>query len=98
MQLVLRLLLKRSFKKLSLWELLKEIKVLGTGCKKCKQLEERVKEVLEETSIEANIEKVEDIQEIIKYGVMSTPALVIDGKVVSSGKVLSVKELKKILV
>lgn len=74
------------------------IKVLGSGCKNCVIVENRVKEAVKEAGIEASVEKVEDISEIMKYGVMSTPAVVIDEKVVSTGKVLSVKELLKMLV
>ena len=69
------------------------IKVLGTGCKKCKELEANVNEAIKQLGTEATVEKVEDIPGIMKYGVMSTPALVIDEKVVSAGKLLSVKEL-----
>ena len=74
-----------------------EIKILGTGCSKCKKLEEITREVAEELKLDANIEKVEDIQKIMEYGVMSTPALVIDGKVALSGKLPKAKELEKIL-
>lgn len=73
------------------------IKVLGTGCKKCVTVENRVKEVIAEANINATVEKVEDIAEIMKYGVMSTPALVIDEKVVSTGKVLTEKEILNFL-
>lgn len=73
------------------------IKVLGTGCKKCKELEENVKTVTKELNIDATIEKVEDISDIIEYGVMKTPALVIDEDIASTGKVLSVEELKQLL-
>lgn len=69
------------------------IKVLGTGCKKCKELEANVNEAIKQLGTEATVEKVEDIPGIMKYGVMSTPALVIDEKVVSAGKLLTVKEL-----
>ncbi|NQU86884.1 MAG: thioredoxin family protein, partial [Mariniphaga sp.] len=61
-----------------------EIKVLGTGCPKCKALEKAIYNSLSELDIEANISKVEDIMQIMQYGVMHTPALVIDGKVVLS--------------
>ncbi|HAQ07403.1 MAG TPA: redox-active disulfide protein 2 [Bacillus bacterium] len=74
------------------------IKVLGTGCKKCKELEKNTIAALNELNIEAKVEKVEEIKEIMKYKVMSTPALVIDERVVSTGKLLTVNELKKILV
>ena len=74
-----------------------EIKVLGTGCPKCKALKEAVEEVVNETGIDATIIKVEDINDIMQYGVMVTPALVVDGKVVASGKVPKKDELKKLL-
>ncbi|WP_017755296.1 thioredoxin family protein [Calidifontibacillus oryziterrae] len=71
------------------------IKVLGTGCKKCKELEVNVQEAVEQLGINAQVKKVEDIPTIMKYGVMSTPALVIDEKVVSTGKLLTVGEVKE---
>ena len=74
-----------------------EIKVLGTGCTKCKKLYELVCKALEENNIEANVEKEEDIAKIMSYGVMSTPALIIDGKIVLSGKLPSAKDLSKLL-
>ena len=74
-----------------------EIKILGTGCPKCKTLEKRTREMVAETGIEANISKVEDIMQIMNYGVVSTPALVIDEKVVIKGYVPSAKEIKKLL-
>jgi small redox-active disulfide protein 2 len=73
------------------------IKVLGTGCKKCDTLMANVKEALEQTGQEATVEKVEDIQAIIGYGVMSTPALVIDDQVVAKGKVVKTKDIVKML-
>ncbi|MCM3574656.1 thioredoxin family protein [Mesobacillus subterraneus] len=73
------------------------IKVLGTGCKKCQELEKNTRMAVEELQVDAVVEKVEDIKEIMKYKVMSTPALVIDEKVVSTGKLLAVKELKGML-
>lgn len=73
------------------------IKVLGTGCKKCKTLEENARTAVQNKGIEATIEKIEDVQAIIGYGVMSTPALVIDEKVVSKGKVLKAKDIEKLL-
>jgi len=73
------------------------IKVLGTGCKKCQELEKNTRMAVEELQVGAVVEKVEDIKEIMKYKVMSTPALVIDEKVVSTGKLLTVKELKSML-
>ena len=72
-----------------------EIKILGMGCSNCKKLEANAKEAVKERSAEAKIIKVEDIKEIMKYGVMRTPALVINEKVKASGKVSSVDEIKK---
>jgi small redox-active disulfide protein 2 len=74
-----------------------EIKVLGTGCTKCKKLEQMTREVVTELGLDANIEKEEDIYKIMQFGVLTTPALVINGEVVLKGKVPSVKELKGIL-
>ena len=74
-----------------------EIKVLGTGCAKCKSLEKATREVVEQNGIDATITKVEDIMEIMKFNVMTTPALVVDGKVVLKGRVPSNSELKEIL-
>ncbi len=73
------------------------IQVLGTGCAKCKSLEKAVREVVMHNEIKADISKVEDIVEIMKFNVMTTPALVIDGKVVLKGRVPSNDELKQIL-
>ena len=74
-----------------------EIKILGTGCPKCKTLEKLTREIVAEIGIEANISKVEDIMQIMNYGVISTPALVIDEKVVIKGRLPSEKEIKKLL-
>ncbi len=73
------------------------IKILGGGCANCKKLEENTVQALKELNLEAAIEEVKDIGEIIDYGVMKTPALVIDEKVKSSGRVLGVEEIKKFL-
>jgi len=73
------------------------IEVLGTGCSKCKALEKVVREVVAQNGIDAGIRKVEDIVEIMKYNVMTTPALVVDGKIVLKGRVPSNNELKEIL-
>lgn len=73
------------------------IKVLGSGCKNCITLKENIDVALEETGVEAEVIKVTDFQDIMAYGVMSTPALVIDEKVVSYGKVLKPKEISKLL-
>ncbi len=74
-----------------------KIKILGSGCPNCIRLEENTKKALEEEKIKAKIEKITDIKKIMSYGVMSTPALVIDEKVVSYGKVLYPEEIKKLL-
>lgn len=74
-----------------------KIKVLGSGCKNCITLEKHVREALEQVGKTAEIEKVTDMIEISKYNVMKTPALVIDEKVVSFGKVNSVEEVKSFL-
>jgi len=74
-----------------------KIEVLGTGCPKCKQLEENTKKALQDLNKKAEIVKVTEVDKIIDYGVMSTPALVVDGKVKCSGKVADVEEIKKLL-
>jgi len=74
-----------------------EIKVLGTGCPKCKTLEKTTRDVVAQMGIDASISKVEDIMDIMSYGIMSTPALVVDGKVVVKGRVPSEKEIKELL-
>ncbi len=73
------------------------VKVLGSGCAKCNQLEAATKEALTQMGMDTAIEHVTDFAEIAKYGVMSTPALVVDGKVVSFGKVLKPDEIVQIL-
>ena len=73
------------------------IKVLGSGCQKCKSLERAVREVVNNHGIEAEIEKVEDIMDIMNYGVMVTPALMVDDKVVVKGRVPSSKEILEML-
>ena len=73
------------------------IQVLGTGCPKCKALEKITREVVEQAGIDATITKVEDIMENMKFNVMTTPALVVDGKVVLKGRVPSGEELKQLL-
>jgi small redox-active disulfide protein 2 len=74
-----------------------KIEVLGTGCAKCKTLEENAKQALAKIGGFHELKKVEDIVEIMNYGVMSTPALVVDGSVKSSGKVLNVDEILEII-
>ena len=74
-----------------------EIKILGTGCAKCKTLDKAVRDVVAQNKIEATVTKVEDIMEIMQYNVMTTPALVVDGKVLVKGRVPSENELKELL-
>lgn len=74
-----------------------KIEVLGSGCSKCKTLYENTQRALEQRGIEAEVVKVEDIPTIMKYGVMSTPALVKDGKVLFSGKVAAATEIAGML-
>jgi small redox-active disulfide protein 2 len=74
-----------------------KIEVLGTGCPKCMSVEQNVKKALAQLAVQADVEKVTDIQQIIQKGVMSTPALVIDGKVVFQGKNPTVDQLKEII-
>lgn len=73
------------------------IKVLGSGCANCKKLEDHAKEAVKALGIEATIEKVEDFKDIMAYGVMKTPALVIDEEVKIMGRVASVEDIKKLL-
>lgn len=73
------------------------IKILGTGCKKCKELEANAKEAVKELGLDATVEKVEDVATIMSYGVMKTPALVVDNTVKIMGKLASVNEIKAIL-
>ncbi len=76
---------------------MREVKVLGTGCPKCNALIEKVQQVAQENGIEINLDKVSDLSEIMKYGVMLTPALVVDGEVKSSGTVPSDEVIKRFL-
>ena len=73
------------------------VKVLGSGCAKCNQLEAATKEALKQLGMDTTIDHVTDFSQIAAYGVMSTPALVVDGKVVSYGKVLKTEEVVKLL-
>ena len=74
-----------------------KVKILGSGCAKCNQLEAATKEALEQLGMDTTIDHVTDFSQIAAYGVMTTPALVVDGKVVSYGKVLKTDEVVKIL-
>lgn len=73
---------------------MKKIQILGTGCPKCKQLAKQAETAAKESGIPYEIEKVTDIQMIVEFGVMSTPALVVDGQVKAAGRVPSVEEIK----
>ncbi|MFO7810213.1 MAG: thioredoxin family protein [Candidatus Delongbacteria bacterium] len=74
-----------------------DIKILGTGCPKCLNLEQAAKTAAESFDFEINVGKVSDMTDIMDYGVMITPALVINEKVVSSGKALSIEQIKKLI-
>lgn len=74
-----------------------EIKILGTGCPKCKSLEKMTREVVEQNGINATITKVEDIMDIMKYNILSTPALVVNEKVEIKGRIPSSEEIKQVL-
>ena len=76
---------------------MKKIQILGTGCPKCKKLTENAESAAKELGVEYKIEKVKDINEIMKFGVMIMPALAINGQVKSVGKVISPDEIKKML-
>lgn len=73
------------------------IKILGTGCSKCDKLEKNAKKAIKELGIDATIEKVSDLKEIIAYGVMDVPALVVDDEIKTKGKVLTSEEIKQYL-
>lgn len=74
-----------------------KIKVLGEGCKKCSELYDNTKEAISLLGIDADLEKVEDLIEIVKLGVMASPSLMVDGKLLISGRVASVKTILKLL-
>ena len=76
---------------------MKKIQILGTGCPKCKTLMANAEAAVMALGVEATIEKVEKIQDILKFGVMTTPALVVDGQVKSAGRVLSADDIRKFL-
>ncbi len=74
-----------------------KVQILGTGCPRCRKLEANARKAIEELGIDVEVEKVQDIKEITKFGVMMTPALAVDGKVKSTGEVVPVKKIKKYL-
>ena len=75
----------------------KEIIVLGTGCKKCKTLETLVNKVVDEHNIDATVSKEEDLMKIMEYGVMATPAMIVNGKVVVKGRLPKEKEILELI-
>jgi small redox-active disulfide protein 2 len=74
-----------------------DIKILGTGCAKCRLLEESVRQAVDEMGLDATVEKVSELTEIMVYGIMSTPGLVVDGQVRLTGRLPKLDELKSIL-
>lgn len=74
-----------------------KVEILGTGCKKCQQLEANAKEAIANRQLDADVAHITDTMEIIKRGVMKTPALVVDGQVLSQGKVLEPKDIEPLL-
>jgi small redox-active disulfide protein 2 len=76
---------------------MKNLQILGTGCPKCKKLAENTEVAAKDLGIEYEIEKITDIREIMKFGVMITPALVVDGEVRYSGRVPSAEKIKEVL-
>jgi small redox-active disulfide protein 2 len=76
---------------------MKKIQILGSGCSKCKAMTQNAENAAKELGLEYTLEKVTDIKEIMKFGVMSTPAIVIDGQVKTAGKLLNIQEIKEML-
>jgi small redox-active disulfide protein 2 len=76
---------------------MKKIQILGTGCPKCKKLAQNAEEAAKQLGIEYQLEKITDINEIVGFGVMATPAIAVDGKVKAVGKVLSPEQIKQLL-
>jgi len=77
--------------------MVKKLQILGTGCSKCKRLTEQVEQAAKELGIEHQIEKVTDIEQIISFGGMTTPALAVDGQIKVAGNIRSVDELKRLI-
>lgn len=78
-------------------ECMKKLQILGTGCPKCKKLFEVSQQAVREAAIDAEVSKIEDINEILKFGVMMTPALVVDGEVKVVGRIPRVEEIKSMI-
>lgn len=77
---------------------MKKIQILGTGCARCKKLQENAEMAANDLGLDYTLEKVSEISEIMKFKILQTPGLVVDGVVKSSGRVLSMEEIKKLLV
>jgi small redox-active disulfide protein 2 len=75
----------------------KKLQILGTGCSKCARLTEQVEQAAKELGIEHQVEKVTDLQEIISFGVMTTPALAVDGQIKVAGNIPTLDELKRLI-
>lgn len=76
---------------------MKKIQILGTGCAKCNKLEEAARKAADELGIEYEVEHIKDLNKIMDFGVMITPALAVDGEVKSAGKLLPIEEIKKLI-
>lgn len=74
-----------------------QIQILGTGCPKCKKLSANAEQAIANTGVDAEVEKIEELPKIMKFGVMTTPALAIDGEVKAKGQVLSVEQIQDLL-
>jgi small redox-active disulfide protein 2 len=74
-----------------------DIKVLGTGCARCKQLEKTVRQAVDDMGLDATVEKVSELTDIMAYGIMQTPGLVIDGEIRLTGRVPKLEEMKSLL-
>jgi small redox-active disulfide protein 2 len=74
-----------------------KIEILGMGCARCKQLTANAEKAVKDSGVQAEVVKVEDMAQIVNYGIMTTPAVVIDGEVKAAGKVLSVDEIRKLI-
>jgi small redox-active disulfide protein 2 len=76
---------------------MKKLQIVGTGCSKCKKLTEQVEQAATQLGIEHQLEKITDIEQIISFGVMTTPALAVDGLVKVAGRIPSVEEIKRLI-
>jgi small redox-active disulfide protein 2 len=76
---------------------MKKIQILGTGCSKCRKLTDNTRQAADELGLDYELEKVTAMEEIVKSGIMSTPGLAVDGRILSQGRLLSPEEIKKLL-